>query len=492
LAASEAENKIQLGVNLTEGLGAGSKPEIGEAAAEEAIEEIRGHIKECHMVFVAAGMGGGTGTGAAGVIARVAHEMEILTVGVVTKPFHFEGNRRMRAAEMGIAELAKHVDTLIAIPNQNLFRIANEQTTFAKAFEMADQVLHAGISCVTDLIIREGLINLDFADVRAIMLDMGAAMMGTGEASGERRAIEAAELAIANPLLDDVTLKGARGLLVSISGSSDLTLYEVDEAANRIRDEVDPEANIIVGANFDADLGDKVRVSIVASGLRGQPVQTMPQPAVDATQMIPVHPPQVSAPSAPAGQPAAPPQHAAMRPAHPAPPPPAQPADNPQPNRMVQAARSAPATRGAPPQPQSQGDVRIEVGPPRMLTSGTLAQPAPAARKVEADMTAQAAFMPAAPQTVRRAPPRMPEIEDFPPIAQRKLREKNESEAAPKPPRKRSRLFDRLKGGSAGKTGEKSIEPAQDPLPLENTGDDPFNPEQEIEIPGFFKRKMRR
>jgi cell division protein FtsZ len=269
LEASSAEHRIQLGSSLTEGLGAGSKPEIGEAAAEEAVEDIRRAVSDCHMVFIAAGMGGGTGTGAASVIARVAKEYGILTVAVVTKPFQFEGSRRMRVAEAGIAELRQHVDTLLVIPNQNLFRVATDRTTFAEAFVLADQVLYSGIACIVDLIIKEGLINLDLADVRTVLAGMGAAMMGTGEASGEQRAIVAAEEAIVNPLLDDVTLKGARSLLLSITGGRDLTLWEVDEAANRIRQEVDAEANIIVGATFDEALGDRVRVSIVASGMAG-------------------------------------------------------------------------------------------------------------------------------------------------------------------------------------------------------------------------------
>jgi cell division protein FtsZ len=267
LAMSAAEHRLQLGVNLTEGLGAGSKPEIGQAAAEEAVEDIRQQLSGSHMCFIAAGMGGGTGTGAAAVIARVAKELGILTVGVVTKPFQFEGARRMRMAEIGIAALRHNVDTLIVIPNQNLFRIATERTTFAEAFLMADQVLHSGVACVVDLIVREGLINLDFADVRTVMANMGNAMMGTGEASGEGRAIEAAEAAIHNPLIDDVSLKGAKGLLLSVTGGRDLTLYEVDEAATRVRQEVDPDANIIVGASFDEALQDKIRVSIVASGI---------------------------------------------------------------------------------------------------------------------------------------------------------------------------------------------------------------------------------
>jgi len=283
LEASTASIRVQLGVSLTEGLGAGSKPEIGEAAAEEAVEEIRAALAGSHMVFIAAGMGGGTGTGAAAVIARAAREFGILTIAVVTKPFQFEGSRRMRVAEAGIAELRGHVDTLLVIPNQNLFRVANDRTTFAEAFVLADQVLYSGIACIVDLIIKDGLINLDLADVRTVLSGMGPAMMGTGEASGEQRAVVAAEEAIVNPLLDDVTLKGAKSLLLSITGGANLTLWEVDEAANRVRKEVDPEANIIVGATFDEALGERVRVSIVASGMAmgktGRSVQEAPAAA---------------------------------------------------------------------------------------------------------------------------------------------------------------------------------------------------------------------
>ena len=267
LTLSKAERIVQMGVAVTEGLGAGSQPEVGRAAAEEALDEIRDHLAGAHMVFITAGMGGGTGTGAAPVIARAARELGILTVGVVTKPFHFEGQRRMRIGEMGIAELQKGVDTLIVIPNQNLFRIANDKTTFADAFAMADQVLYSGVACITDLMVKEGLINLDFADVRAVMREMGKAMMGTGEASGEKRALHAAEAAIANPLLDEVSMRGARGLLISITGGKDLTLFEVDEAATRIREEVDPDANIILGATFDETLEGLIRVSVVATGI---------------------------------------------------------------------------------------------------------------------------------------------------------------------------------------------------------------------------------
>jgi cell division protein FtsZ len=288
LATSSAEHRIQLGANLTEGLGAGSRPEIGEAAAEEAIEEIRSHVAGSHMVFIAAGMGGGTGTGAAAVIAKSARELGILTVGIVCKPFQFEGARRMRIAEAGVQLLRQHVDTLIVIPNQNLFRIANERTTFAEAFVLADQVLYSGVACIVELVLKEGLINLDFADVKTVMSGMGTAMMGTGEATGERRAILAAEEAIANPLLDDVTLKGAKGLLLSITGGRDLTLYEVDEAASRVRQEVDPDANIIVGATFDDNLGDRIRVSIVASGMGRMNEQAKPmlQQASSAPQVL--------------------------------------------------------------------------------------------------------------------------------------------------------------------------------------------------------------
>src|ERR1700677_1402154 len=265
LTMSKAERIIQMGAQVTEGLGSGSQPDVGRAAAEEVIDEIRDHLSGAHMVFVTAGMGGGTGTGAAPVIAKTAQEMGILTVGVITKPFHFEGQRRMRIAESGIIELQKCVDTLLIIPNQNLFRVANEKTTFADAFAMADQVLYSGVACITDLMVKEGLINLDFADIRSILSEMGTAMMGAGEATGERRAVQAAEAAIANSLLDEVSKKGARGLLISIAGGNDLTLSEVDEAASRIRQEVDEGANIILGATLDSALDGVVRVSVVAS-----------------------------------------------------------------------------------------------------------------------------------------------------------------------------------------------------------------------------------
>lgn len=267
LVHSLAPHRLQLGLEITQGLGAGSRPDVGKAAAEETVAEVMSKIKGSHMVFITAGMGGGTGTGAAPVIAKAAREAGILTVGVVTKPFHFEGSNRMKAAEKGIIELQQYVDTLIVIPNQNLFRIANERTTLADAFKMADDVLYSGVRGVTDLMIMPGLINLDFADIRSVMGEMGKAMMGTGEAEGENRAVEAAEAAISNPLLDDVSMRGARGVLINITGGYDMTLFEVDEAANRIRQEVDPEANIIFGSTFDEKMEGVIRVSVVATGI---------------------------------------------------------------------------------------------------------------------------------------------------------------------------------------------------------------------------------
>ena len=267
LSHSSAERRIQMGAEVTRGLGAGSNPAIGQAAAEESLEEILAHLHDSNMVFVTAGLGGGTGTGAAPVIAKSARDQGILTVGVVTKPFQFEGANRMKTAEDGLAELQQYVDTLLIIPNQNLFRIANEKTTFADAFKMADDVLYSGVRGVTDLMVMPGLINLDFADIKSVMSEMGKAMMGTGEAEGERRAIEAAEAAIANPLLDDTSMIGAQGVLINITAGSDITLFEVDEAANRIRDEVAEDANIIFGSTFEESLEGRVRVSVVATGI---------------------------------------------------------------------------------------------------------------------------------------------------------------------------------------------------------------------------------
>jgi cell division protein FtsZ len=434
LSVSSAEHRIQLGVNLTEGLGAGSKPEIGEAAAEEALDEIRAQISGSHMVFIAAGMGGGTGTGAASVIARVAKELDILTVAIVTKPFLFEGARRMRVAEAGIAELRKHVDTLIVIPNQNLFRIANEKTTFSEAFVLADQVLYSGIACIVDLIVKEGLINLDFADVRTIMSGMGTAMMGTGEASGDRRAIRAAEEAISNPLIDEVSLRGAKGLLLSIIGGSNLTLYEVDEAATRVRQEVDADANIIVGATFDESLGDRVRVSIVASGL-SEAAEARPGGMAQPRHAAP---PQAGSPPPPPGRDARAGSDEFMRALSKAIEP------EPAPARDGKDGRGPAFWRGP-------GNVVIEEGLPHLRTPGPLLgqthrERAEARREPEP-------FKPAPPVEAPRSSRRLPELDDFPPVGQREYQAKigrppqaGPPAAAGEEPPRRPGLLKRLTG----------------------------------------------
>jgi cell division protein FtsZ len=310
LQQSKSKSKIQMGLKVTEGLGAGARATVGAAAAEESIEQIVDHLAGSHMCFITAGMGGGTGTGAAPIIAQAARELGVLTVGVVTKPFQFEGAKRMRQAEDGVEALQKVVDTLIIIPNQNLFRLANEHTTFTEAFALADDVLYQGVKGVTDLMVRPGLINLDFADVRAVMDEMGKAMMGTGEATGESRAIEAAEKAIANPLLDEISLEGARGVLINITGGNDLTLFELDEAANKIREKVDPEANIIVGSTLDTSMDGRMRVSVVATGIDAAvskaeaplPRRSMAQPLVAA---LPTPKPAAQPVAQPAARPAA-------------------------------------------------------------------------------------------------------------------------------------------------------------------------------------------
>ncbi|MGD9914846.1 MAG: cell division protein FtsZ [Rhizobiaceae bacterium] len=384
LTMSKADRLIQLGAHVTEGLGAGSQPEVGRAAAEECIDEILDHLSNTHMCFVTAGMGGGTGTGAAPVVARAAREKGILTVGVVTKPFHFEGQRRMKTADWGIEELQKHVDTLIVIPNQNLFRIANDKTTFADAFAMADQVLYSGVACITDLMVKEGLINLDFADVRSVMREMGKAMMGTGEASGDGRAMAAAEAAISNPLLDETSMKGARGLLISITGGRDMTLFEVDEAATRIREEVDPEANIILGATFDESLEGVIRVSVVATGIDKATAEAAAPMQVKQAPAKPVAPRQVAAEVAPAPQPMrVDPVAAVIRAAEP----------------QMEASRAAAPAEDF--RPQSR-----------------LFQ-APAAEHAPAPQPRPVAPAMAEPAPVMQAPaPRMPRVEDFPPVVQ--------------------------------------------------------------------------
>ncbi|MEZ6012260.1 MAG: cell division protein FtsZ [Hyphomonas sp.] len=289
LSRSKADTRIQLGPVTTSGLGAGARPEVGEKAAEESMDEIKSHLEGAHMVFIAAGMGGGTGTGAAPVIARAAQEMGILTVAVVTKPFGFEGNRRMNVAESGLESIRDRVDTMIVVPNQNLFRIANDRTTFSEAFRMADDVLYSGVRGITDLMVMPGLINLDFADVSSIMRGMGTAMMGMGEATGENRALEAARQAIDNPLLDDISMKGAKGVLINITGGYDMTLFELDEAANEVRREVDPEANIILGSAFDTELEGRIRVSVIAAGVEaGFAARPAQQPAAQTSVRQPI------------------------------------------------------------------------------------------------------------------------------------------------------------------------------------------------------------
>jgi cell division protein FtsZ len=421
-----------MGLQVTEGLGAGSQPEVGRAAAEEAIEEIRDHLAGAHMVFVTAGMGGGTGTGAAPVIARVARDMGILTVGVVTKPFQFEGQRRMRVAETGINELQKAVDTLIVIPNQNLFRVANEKTTFADAFSMADQVLFSGVACITDLMVKEGLINLDFADVRAIMREMGKAMMGTGEASGDKRAIHAAEAAISNPLLDEVSMKGARGLLISITGGNDLTLYEVDEAASRIRQEVDDEANIILGATFDESLDGIVRVSVVATGIDKLPNQqdmnSPEQRIAEVAQKLRAAQAQVAVQQARAQAPVAIAEHAPQYEPDYAPV-----QDYAPQTRPVAQQMAAPAAASV------ASDVQIQPAQPRIAHYAEA--PAPARRMVEHQEPGP--FIPPAAEQPIRAP-RMPQVEDLPMPAQNQIRAQRGEAPTEAGDSKRRSLLERL------------------------------------------------
>ena len=419
LTNAKAERLIHMGVTVTEGLGAGSQPEVGRAAAEECIDEIRDHLTNVHMVFITAGMGGGTGTGAAPVIARAARELGILTVGVVTKPFQFEGSRRMRLAEAGIQDLQQCVDTLIVIPNQNLFRVANERTTFADAFSMADQVLYSGVACITDLMVKDGLVNLDFADVRSIMRDMGRAMMGTGEAEGDGRAIQAAEAAIANPLLDDTHMRGAQGLLISITGGQDMTLFEVDEAATRIREEVDEDANIIFGATYDDAMEGKVRVSVVATGVAGgEEMQSHPRASLPEPK--------------PAPKPAAP---------------------------KVEA--SAPAEPA--PQPRIEREVISTNGMTIRQTEAPARPPAPAAKPVEVTATVdtQPFIAPVAEEPV--SSPRIPSLDDFPPIAQRQLRGEEEKRRSGGIGRF---LFGRDEDGDDGAAPSKAIgQPVVHPAP---------------------------
>ncbi|GJE26321.1 cell division protein FtsZ [Methylobacterium organophilum] len=412
LTSSKAERVIQMGLNVTQGLGAGSHPEVGSAAAEEVIDEIRDQLSGAHMCFITAGMGGGTGTGAAPVIARAARDMGILTVGVVTKPFQFEGVRRMRTAEAGIQELQAAVDTLIVIPNQNLFRVANEKTTFADAFAMADQVLYSGVACITDLMVKEGLINLDFADVRAIMRGMGKAMMGTGEASGEKRANRAAEAAIANPLLDDVSMKGARGLLISITGGADLTLYELDEAATRIREEVDSDANIILGATFDESLDGIIRVSVVATGIEPALISAHSpnNPAVVETEQRIAEVAERLRAEARARASTSQPAPVARQP---------EPQAAPVAPRSVLPEAAPEPVRAEAPAPVMRDDVLLTQAAPR-ASMPYEPQPVAPAPAPEAAPAAAGPYVPPRPQLAR--PPRMPQISELPPHTQAQIR----------------------------------------------------------------------
>jgi cell division protein FtsZ len=419
LAGSLAERKIQLGVNITHGLGAGARPDVGRAAAEEAMEEISEHLRGSHMAFIAAGMGGGTGTGGAPVIARAAREMGVLTVGIVTKPFQFEGSQRAKMAEAGITEMQQYVDTLIIIPNQNLFRIANEKTTFADAFAMADDVLHSGVRGVTDLMVVPGLINLDFADIRSVMTEMGKAMMGTGEAEGDNRAREAAEAAISNPLLDDVSMKGAKGVLINITGGPDLTLYEVDEAANRIGEEVDDNANIIFGSTLDPSLEGRMRVSVVATGIDAELAQ----------QPKPVHLTVVPNPA----------QRSAAAPSRPAPAPAAvMPMPRPQPAPMFAPAPAPMPMMEAAPAPT----MSVEPALPMEKAVGESALAADTARMFEARAEEVPAFIPPTPVETAAAPPAMAEPVYPAPVAAPAPR----PVAAPAPRNRVSSLLSRIRG----------------------------------------------
>jgi cell division protein FtsZ len=448
LAASGADYRIQLGARLTEGIGAGAKHEIGEAAAEEALDDIRAVLAGAHMVFIAAGMGGGTGTGATPVIARVAKEFGILTVAVVTKPFLFEGKRRMRVAEAGIDELRRHVDTLIVIPNQNLFKVADERTSFAEAFILADQVLYAGVACIVDLVVRDALINLDLADVRTVLSGMGTAMMGTGEASGEGRAITAARDAIFNPLLDDVSLRGARSLLLSISGGQDLTLFEVHDAVDCVRQELDPEANIIFGATLDDALTGRIRVSVVASGMhRAEPVVERPaNPAPRQQGLL----------TGRARDPLPPRAEAPAR-------------DGTHPSVTAPAAGSAhrEVWRGP-------GDVVIREGPPQLSGQSNIGY---GTSDVSKDAYGGAEKQPTYGGDGRRP---MPSVEDFPLVGQREYWAKvgdgrRAPSQQPASPTRKIGLFQRLAGGGRDRHGEARHT-------AERQGEEP------LDLPVFFRR----
>lgn len=527
LTMSKSERIIQLGVAVTEGLGAGSQPEIGAAAAEECFDEINDHLNGTHMCFVTAGMGGGTGTGAAPVVAKAARQKGILTVGVVTKPFHFEGQRRMRLADQGIEELQKNVDTLIVIPNQNLFRIANENTTFADAFSMADQVLYSGVACITDLMVKEGLINLDFADVRSVMREMGKAMMGTGEASGDGRAMAAAEAAIANPLLDETSMRGAQGLLISITGGRDMTLFEVDEAATRIREEVDQEANIILGATFDESLEGVIRVSVVATGIDVDAAHLSGRPAADIRPAMASMQAQMNqiktAPAAPAMETSTPTAPAvktddvaeALKTAE---------AEIERELEIASTPVTAPLqNRLFSAEPKVEAHVAPQVAPlaaplsPAMPAQRAQAPAAPVAAPIMAPRaeTLAPSFAPAMTQDPF-VPTRMPQIEDFPAAVQAELdQSKSHGAHAAAEDKGAKGLFKRI-SSSLGMGEEDATTAAQNaieqnaPLPrramgaetaprgqLDDHGRKPMAPvagpteDEQLEIPAFLRRQVR-
>ena len=499
LAQSRASHRVQLGTRVTEGLGAGAKPQIGAAAAEESIEQIVDHLAGVHMCFITAGMGGGTGTGAAPIIAQAARELGVLTVGVVTKPFAFEGAKRMRQAEEGVEALQKVVDTLIIIPNQNLFRLANEKTTFTEAFAMADDVLYQGVKGVTDLMVKPGLINLDFADVRSVMDEMGKAMMGTGEAEGANRAVEAAEKAIANPLLDEISLHGAKGVLINITGGYDLTLFELDEAAGLIREKVDPDANIIVGSTMDPTMEGKIRVSVVATGIDASHANMAPPASRQLPQQAQPRAPQAFvAPAAAAPAPAPQPAPAPVAAFQPAPAQPQAPVEAELPEQDL-FHQPAPAPRAQPTYQQAEP----EVPPPVYQTRAP--QPQPAARPAPPSIEADASTFVAP----RRSPAGTPS-----PEALARLRDavaKTPSAAAPahqpraaapqpaqpraeEPARSRfglGSLIGRMSGhGEAAPQAAQATARAQPQPPAHAAYDDEQDHEQDrIEIPAFLRRQ---
>ncbi len=479
LTMSKAERVIQMGVQVTEGLGAGSQPDVGRAAAEEVIDEIRDHLSGAHMCFVTAGMGGGTGTGAAPVIAKTARDLGILTVGVVTKPFHFEGQRRMRIADGGISELQKCVDTLLIIPNQNLFRVANEKTTFADAFALADQVLYSGVACITDLMVKEGLINLDFADVRAVMREMGKAMMGTGEAEGDKRALTAAEAAIANPLIDDASMKGARGLLISITGGRDLTLYEVDEAATRIREEVDQDANIIVGATFDESLDGMIRVSVVATGIDQAMSQRPTLPALEPRMTEVAQ--RIRAENQRSVERSEQPRPAATAPGAPA-------------------VTAAPAVAAAAPAAATAVNASIETAAKAAIAAAVedvairplapkpslFLDPTPQSepRLQRPEMPEPAAFIPPQPERAPVRAPRMPRLDELPVPAQNEIRaRRGETRDDDHPEKRRMSLLQRLASVGLGRRDQDDQELSLPVAPVSAAVSGPVSPDRMVGRP---------